>query len=86
MRLRAGTLLPWTRAPYGYRLSPERPRDPGGVHLDAARAAVVAEIFASYLRPGHSLLPVAKHLSDLNIPSPNGKRHSRPGDGQNDPH
>ncbi len=27
-KLRAGTLLPWTRAPYGYILDPERPRDP----------------------------------------------------------
>jgi site-specific DNA recombinase len=27
-RLRSGQLLPWTRAPYGYRLHPERPRDP----------------------------------------------------------
>jgi len=25
-KLRAGTLLPWTRAPYGYILDPERPR------------------------------------------------------------
>jgi site-specific DNA recombinase len=24
-RLRSGQLLPWTRAPYGYRLHPERP-------------------------------------------------------------
>jgi len=45
-KLRAGTLLPWTRPPYGYRLDPERPRDPAGVRLDAAQAAVVAEIFA----------------------------------------
>ncbi len=27
-KLRAGTLLPWTRPPYGYRLDPGRPRDP----------------------------------------------------------
>ena len=27
-KLRSGQLLPWTRAPYGYRLHPERPRDP----------------------------------------------------------
>src|SRR5205085_3871572 len=33
-KLRAGTLLPWTRAPYAYRLSPDRPRDPRGVTLD----------------------------------------------------
>jgi DNA invertase Pin-like site-specific DNA recombinase len=33
-RLRSGQLLPWTRAPYGYRLHPERPRDPAAVQLD----------------------------------------------------
>ena len=49
-KLRAGTLLPWTRPPYGYRLDPERPRDPAGVRLDAAEAAVVAEIFAWYIQ------------------------------------
>jgi site-specific DNA recombinase len=26
--LRAGQLLPWSRAPFGYRLDPEHPRDP----------------------------------------------------------
>jgi site-specific DNA recombinase len=54
-KLRAGTLLPWTYAPYGYRLSPDRPRDPRGVTLDPAEAAVVAELFAMYREPGVSL-------------------------------
>ena len=27
-KLKAGRLLPWTNAPYGYRIHPERPRDP----------------------------------------------------------
>src|SRR5262250_425676 len=40
-KLRAGALLPWTRAPYGYRMDPERPRDPLGLRLEAAEAAVV---------------------------------------------
>src|SRR5574341_2154486 len=40
-KLRAGILLPWTWAPYGYRMSPDRPRDPAGVQVDAAEAAVV---------------------------------------------
>ena len=74
MKLRAGLLLPWTRAPYGYRLNPERPRDPTGVRLDEAQAAVVAEIFSWYLQEDHSLLSVAKHLFDLNICSPTGKK------------
>ncbi len=50
-KLRAGTLLPWTYAPYGYRLSPDRPRDPSGVATDPAEAAVVAELFAMYREP-----------------------------------
>jgi site-specific DNA recombinase len=73
-KLRAGPLLPWTRPPYGYRLDPERPRDPAGVRLDAAEAAVVAEIFAWYGQDGHSLLSVTRRLEQLGIPSPSGKK------------
>jgi site-specific DNA recombinase len=54
--LRAGLLLPWTYAPYGYRMSPDRPRDPRGVTTDPAEAAVVAELFALYREPGTSLI------------------------------
>ena len=32
-KLRAGTLLPWTTPPFGYRLDPERPRDAAGVRV-----------------------------------------------------
>jgi site-specific DNA recombinase len=39
-KLRAGVLLPWTRPPYGYRVDPERPRDPAGVRLDEAEATI----------------------------------------------
>jgi site-specific DNA recombinase len=73
-KLQAGTLLPWTKAPYGYRLHPERPRDPTGVTLDVAEAAVVAEIFALYLADGASLMQVARTLQQQQIPSPSGKR------------
>ena len=50
-KLRAGVLLPWTRAPYGYRVSPDRPRDPRGVTTDPAEAAVVAEDVGRVERP-----------------------------------
>src|ERR1700761_4814248 len=55
-KLRAGCLLPWTRPPYGYRLDPDRPRDPAGVTLEAAEAAVVRGLFAVYLEDHASLL------------------------------
>jgi site-specific DNA recombinase len=48
-KYQAGLLLPWARAPYGYRLSLERPRDPAGVTREPAEAAVVGELFATYL-------------------------------------
>ena len=64
-KLRAGTLLPWTYAPYGYRMSPDRPRDP-------AEAAVVAELFAMYREPGTSLMGLAMHLDARGVPTPRG--------------
>jgi site-specific DNA recombinase len=72
-KYRAGTLLPWTRPPYGYRLHPERPRDPTGVRQDPAEAAVVAEIYADYLEDGVGLIKLAKKLYTQSIPSPTGK-------------
>src|ERR671932_2458238 len=47
-KLRSGQLLPWTRAPYGYLLDPERPRDPARLRLDPVKVAVVEQIFAGY--------------------------------------
>src|SRR3712207_4323732 len=71
-KLRAGVLLPWTYAPYGYRMSPDRPRDPQGVTTDAAEAAVVAELFAMYREPGTSLMQLAMHLDARGVPTPSG--------------
>jgi site-specific DNA recombinase len=72
-KLRAGCLLPWTRPPYGYRLDPDRPRDPAGVTLEPAEAAVVRELFAGYLEDHASLFGLAKRLQGLGIPSPRGR-------------
>src|SRR5919109_3967736 len=74
-KLRTGQLLPWTRAPYGYVLDVERPRDPTRVRLDPVKAAIVQQIFAWYTDPQRpaSLYMVAKRLSDDRIPTPTGK-------------
>ncbi len=73
-KLRGGQLLPWTRAPYGYLLDPERPRDASRVQIAPVQAAVVAQMFAWYSDPQHpiSLYEVAKRLSEAHIPTPRG--------------
>ncbi len=77
-KLRAGVLLPWTWAPYGYRMSPDRPRDPAGVQMDAAEAGVVQSMFAWYTEDHTSLFGLAKHLCSLGLPSPRGKKRWNP--------
>jgi len=78
MKLRAGCLLPWTRAPYGYRLDPDRPRDPVGVTVDPAEAAVIREVFARFIEDHSSLFSLAKYLRALGIASPTGRPHWSP--------
>ncbi len=73
-KYRAGQLLPWPQAPYGYQLDPDHPRSPDGVRLDPAAAALVAEMFAWYLEPHQSLSGIAKHLMALQVPAPRGGR------------
>ena len=73
-KLRAGLLLPWTAAPYGYRLDPRRPRDPSGVVVEPAEAAVVAELFALYREPATSLAKLAELLTARGVPTPAGRR------------
>jgi len=74
-KLRSGQLLPWTVAPYGYVLDPERPRDPQRLRLDPVKAAVVAQIFAWYTDPHApaTLYSVAKRLTEAQIPTRRGK-------------
>jgi site-specific DNA recombinase len=71
-KYRAGVLLPWTHTPYGYRSDPDRLRDPAGVRIEPAEAAVVGEIFAEYLTEGSGLMSVAKALYARHFPSPTG--------------
>jgi site-specific DNA recombinase len=72
-KLRAGTLLPWTTPPFGYRLDPERPRDAAGVRVERAEAVLVAQLFDWYLEPQATVYQLAKRLTDLGVPTPTGK-------------
>jgi site-specific DNA recombinase len=72
-KLRAGTLVPWTRPPYGYRLDPERPRDPAGVRVDEAEATVVVrDLFAWFADEGATIHAMRQRLARLGITSPRG--------------
>jgi len=73
-KLQAGVLLPWTVPPDGYRLHPDRPRDPAGVQIEPTEGAMVQEVLARYLEAGGTLLGLAKHLLRLGIKSPRGNR------------
>ncbi len=72
-KLRAGTLLPWTRPPFGYRLDPGRPRDPAAVRAEPGEAVLVAQLFDWYLEPRATVYQLARRLTDLGVMTPTGK-------------
>jgi site-specific DNA recombinase len=72
-RLRAGTLLPWTRPPFGYRLDADRPRDAAAVRTEPAEAALVAQLFDWYLEPQATLYQLTARLAGLGVVTPTGK-------------
>src|SRR5262245_32291176 len=74
-KLPSGQLLPWTRPPYGYRVDPDRPRDPAGVRADPAEAATVAELFRWYADEGRSFMAVVLRLHGLGVRSPSGREY-----------
>ena len=72
-KLRAGTLLPWTTPPFGYRLDPERPRQAAGVRVEPGEAVLVAQLFDWYLEPQATIYRLARRLTDLGVATPRGK-------------
>jgi site-specific DNA recombinase len=76
--LRAGTLLPWTRPPFGYRLDPERPRDAAAVRIEPGEGVLVAQLFDWYLEPQAPVYQLALRLTDLGVATPMGKPRWNP--------
>src|SRR5438552_5914869 len=72
-KLRAGTLLPWTTPPFGYRLDPERPRDAAAVRVEPGEAVLVAQLFDWYLENQATVYRLARRLTDLGVATPTGK-------------
>src|SRR4029453_16320234 len=72
-KLRAGTLLPWTTPPFGYRLDPERPRDVAGVRVEPSEAVLVAQLFDWYLEPQATVYRLAQGLRGFWGAAPTGK-------------
>ncbi|MBA3712409.1 MAG: recombinase family protein [Pyrinomonadaceae bacterium] len=72
-RYRAELLLPWVQPVYGYLLDPAHPRDPAGVRINEAQAAVVRQLFAWYLEDGASLSRIVNKLFEHGVTSPTGK-------------
>ena len=79
-KLRAGQLLPWSKALYGYVLDAERPRDPTRVRVHPTEAEIVRQIFAWYTdpeeRPG--LYAIARRLTEQGVPTPSGGKRWNP--------
>ena len=72
-KLRAGTLLPWTTPPFGYRVDPERPRQAAGVRTEPGEAVLVAQLFDWYLEPQATVYRLARRLTGLGVATPRGK-------------
>ena len=71
-KLEAGLMLPWTRPPFGYRVDPDRPRDPAGVRIEEAEAAIVRAMFAWYAEEAHSFCSLARWLQRHGIRTSTG--------------
>ncbi len=62
------------RGVQGYRLDPDWPRDPAGVRLDEAEAAVVRDLFAWFADEGTTIYELRRRLDQLGVVSPRGCR------------
>ena len=59
-------------------MDPDRPRDPAGVRVEPAEAAVIQELFARYDEPSASWFALARHLQSLGVLTPHGQSRWNP--------
>jgi site-specific DNA recombinase len=59
-------------------VDPDHPRDPAGVRVEPAEAAVIQDLFARYDEPSVSLFALALHLQALGVLTPRGRRRWNP--------
>ena len=71
-RLGAGPMPPRTRAPLGCRADPDRPRDPAGVRVEEAEAAIAREMLAWHADGTRSFCPPARLLEQRGIRTSTG--------------
>src|SRR5256886_3186205 len=81
-KLRAGTLLPWTTPPFGYRLDPERPRQASAVRVEPGEAVLVAQLFDWYLQPPATVYRLPRPPTHPGRPTPTGQPPRDPGRGR----
>jgi len=63
MKYRAGKLIPWTRPPYGYRVDPDHPRDPGLLQVGRSRIRHVTQMFSCISNPKLRYTRLQKRLT-----------------------
>src|SRR4051812_335762 len=68
-KLEAGLMLPWTRAPFGYRVDPDRPRDPAGGRVEEGEAGILRAKFALDAGGKHNLFSPARPLGQRGLPT-----------------
>ena len=59
---------------YGYKVDPQKPRDPAGLRRDEVEAVIVKEIFCFYLTHSTTLFGLQKYLAERKIASPSGQK------------
>lgn len=59
-------------------MDPDPPRDPAGVRVEPAEAAVIQDLFARYDEPSVRLFALALHLQALGVLTPRGRRRWNP--------